>query len=190
MGIKMKLLPIIAVPVVALSVLAAGARAQAIYTGGPTGAYHSSFCPPLAKELGQAYYNMTCTVTAGTVENVEKVLADPKSIGFGQLDVMALMATRNPDIDRKLQVIRDDVAKECLFVITNNQRLISIEDLGKYAARIPFVLPPKGSGSAATFELLQRGNPEGLGKAGNITYANSTDDMVKQVLSSRNAVGR
>jgi hypothetical protein len=86
-------------------------------------------------------------------------------------------------------VIRDDVAKECLFVITNNPRLVSVDDLGRYATRIPFVLPPKGSGSAATFELLQKANPDGLGKATNITYAASTDDMVNQVLGSPNAVG-
>ncbi len=178
-----------AVLAASLSAAAPAAHAQAIYTGGATGAYNASFCPPLAKELGQSFFNMTCTPTAGTVENVNKVLADPKNIGFGQLDAMALLATQNPDIDKKLQVIRDDVAKECLFVITNNDRLVSIEDLGKFASRINFILPPKGSGSAATFELLQKANPDGLGKATNVAYAASTDDMVKQVLDSPSAVG-
>ena len=182
----MRLLPVVAVASLAF---AGSAGAQAIYTGGVNGAYHGSFCPPLAKELGQAYYNMACTPTAGTVENVTKILAQPGNVGFGQFDVLALMAAENPDVAKKIQVIRDDVAKECMFVITNNERLVSIDDLGKYASRIPFVLPPKGSGSAATFELLQRGNPEGLGKASNVTYAASVDDMIKRVLDSPNAVG-
>src|SRR5258707_725292 len=112
MGTSMKRLLLAALPVIAVSLLGGGAaRAQAIYTGGATGAYNSSFCPPLAKELGKAFFNMTCTPTAGTVENVNKVLADPKNIGFGQLDVVALLASQNPDVDKKLQVIRDDVAK-------------------------------------------------------------------------------
>jgi len=143
----MKRLLLAALPAIAVSLLVGAGRPGAgdLYRRRHR-RLQQQLLPAAGEGIGQGLLQHDLHPHGGTVENVNKVLADPKNIGFGQLDVVALLASQNPDVDKKLQVIRDDVAKECLFIITNNDRLISIEDLGKYASRISLVLPPKDSG--------------------------------------------
>src|SRR5262249_38185565 len=53
---------------------------------------------------------------------------------------------------------------------------------------IPFILPPDGSGSAATFKTLMQLDPNGIGRAKNISYANDVSSMLDQVAAG-NGVG-
>lgn len=140
--------------------------AKAINTGGPQGAYHSLFCPPVPVALAGAYFQgYACTPSRGTVENIERVLATPSQLGFAQLDVYAREAARRPEEFRRLTLIRQDLACEGLWMVTRNEQLTGFGDVLGLARRIPFVLPAEGSGSAASFDFLMQNDPEGLGRA-------------------------
>ena len=56
---------------------------KSINTGGPSGAYHTLFCPPIPVALAGAYFQgYACTPSAGTVENIQRVLGQPSQLGF------------------------------------------------------------------------------------------------------------
>ncbi|HYF06039.1 MAG TPA: hypothetical protein VD970_00320 [Acetobacteraceae bacterium] len=166
---------------------------RAIYTGGERGAYHSLFCPPLPPALARAYFNnYQCTPSRGTLDNIALVLRSPNSIGFAQLDVFAREAQRRPQEFARLTLIRRDIACEGLWMVTKNDRLQNLGDVQGLARRIPIILPPRESGSAASFAFLRENDPEGLGRVqeANIRYARDATDVIEQVANSNDgAVG-
>jgi hypothetical protein len=157
---------------------------RAINTGGPQGAYHSLFCPPIAAALQQAYFTgYACTPSRGTVQNIERTLAAPSMIGFAQLDVFALEASRRPQEFSRLAVIRQDIACEGLWMVTKNDALQNFGAVLGLARRIPFILPAQGSGAAASFDFLRQSDPEGLGRAApaNIRHVSDATAVINAV---------
>jgi hypothetical protein len=171
----------------AVAMMTSGAMAadHAIYTAGEKGAYNGTFCPPIPKALNDAYFTgYGCTPTKGTVENISNVLAAPSNIGMVQLDVYAKWAAENADQAAKLTVIRQDIACEGLWMVTKNERLNNFGDVLGLARRIPFVLPPEGSGSDASFAYLKTLDPDGLGRARNISNVDSAAAVIDAVANS------
>lgn len=158
-----------------MSAFAQAPGAKSINTGGSAGAYHSTFCPPLPDALSNAYFQgYTCTTSGGTLDNISRVLKNPTSIGFAQLDVYAREAVSRPDDFKKLSVIRNDLACEGLWMVTKNPDL----DYGKIQAlsrRIKFVLPAKTSGAQGSFDFLKSLDPEGLGRSSESNVINLQD---------------
>lgn len=166
--------------------MAAPAAAQ-INTGGATGAYHASFCPALSRQLKLAQFDYACVPSAGTRENIERVLANPRQLGYGQLDAYAL-ETRKLKAESALTVVRQDDVRECLFAVTRNKELTTYGALAANAAKLRFILPPGDSGSASTFQFLSAADADGLGKARNVSNAASTDEAITQALSADDTV--
>ena len=169
-----------------------GAQAQtqpgpkAINTGGAAGAYHGTFCPPLPGVLANAYFQgYACTPSAGTVENIQRVLRQPTNLGFAQLDVFAREAAQRPAEFERLSVIRTDIACEGLWMITKNPDLDFGRILG-LSRRIQFVLPAQASGSTASFNYLRSIDPEGLGRVPdtNITHVATATDVINRIAAS------
>lgn len=162
------------------------ANQKAINTGGVTGAYHSTFCPPLPGVLANAYFQgYQCTPSAGTIDNINRVLANPTNIGFAQLDVYAREASLRPNDFQKLSVIRTDIACEGLWMVTKNPDL----DYGKIlglSRRIKFVLPDPKSGSTASFSYMRSIDPEGLGRVEdkNILHVKDASAVINYVANS------
>ena len=169
------------------------ARARTINTGGETGAYHSLFCPPFPPALARVYFNgYACTPSRGTLENITRALAAPGAIGFAQLDVYSREAARRPDEFARLAIIRRDIACEGLWMVTKNERLNNLGDVQGFARRINFILPPRESGSAASFAYLRETDPDGLGTVpdANIRHVANTTEMLEAVAASTDgAVG-
>jgi hypothetical protein len=163
------------------------AFAGQINTGGETGAYHATFCPQIATALRKNKFDFACTPSQGSLENIQRVAADPAQVGFSQLDAFAL-ETENLGSDKLFTRIRTDVARECLFMVTRNRGVTNFGQVASVASQLHFVLPPQKSGSAATFQLLQRIDPEGLGLARNVTYAASVDEAITQAMAADDAV--
>jgi hypothetical protein len=174
-----------AISALALSATAAGATQ--INTGGADGAYNRTFCPPLAAELGKAKLDYKCAPSAGTKENMQRVAADPRQIGFGQLDVMALEAEKMGGISQ-FTTLRSGDVRECLFAVTKNKTITNFGELAVQSAKLRFILPPEQSGSVGSFNFLRQIDSEGLGTAKQITYAPSTDDAIKQALAAEDTV--
>jgi hypothetical protein len=158
----------------------------AINTGGPSGAYHSTFCPPLPRVLSNAYFQgYNCTPSAGTIQNIERVLAQPSNIGFAQLDVFARESLTRPQDFQRLSIIRADIACEGLWMVTRNNDLDFGQILG-LARRIKFVLPAQGSGSTASFNYLRSIDPEGLGRISdsNVTHLQDATAVIRHIANS------
>ena len=173
--------------------LAEDAASKAINTGGEKGAYHTLFCPPLPIALSNAYFQgYKCTPSKGTLENIDRVLKNPTSIGFVQLDVYANEAIKRAEEFKKLTVIRSDIACEGLWMVTKNPDLSNYGHILGLARRIPFILPVPASGSAASFSFLQANDPEGLGRVpeANKRYVADATAVLNETASSTNgAVG-
>lgn len=167
--------------------LAAPAGASQINTGGAGGAYQSNFCPVLAQQLKLAQLDYQCTPSAGTRENMERVLANPRQLGYGQLDVFAL-ESRKMKAEAALGIVRQDDVRECVFAVTRNKGITNFGELAAHAGRLRFILPPATSGSAATFEFLRSIDADGLGKAKTVSNAQSTDDAIREALSADDTV--
>src|SRR5258708_2543623 len=104
--------------------LAQDVGTKSINTGGEKGAYRTLFCPPLPVALSNAYFQgYKCSVSRGTLENIDRVLRNPTNIGFVQLDMYANEAIKRVDDFRKLAVIRSDIACEGLWMVTKNHDL-------------------------------------------------------------------
>jgi len=171
----------------ALAAIAAPAAASQINTGSAAGAYQASFCPALARELKLAQFDYSCTPSAGTRENMERVLADPRQLGYGQLDVFALQS-RQLKAESALAIVRQDDVRECIFAVTRNKDIANWGDVAGNAGRLRFILPPASSGSAGTFEFLRAIDPDGVGKAKSVTSAASPADAIREALSADDTV--
>ena len=170
--------------------LAAGplpAAASQINTGGEAGAYHKSFCPALSRELKVAQFDYACAPSAGTRENIERVLGNPRQLGYGQLDVFAL-ESRQLNAEGALTIVRQDDVRECVFAVTRNKDITNYGELAANAARLRFIVPPAGSGSSGTFQFLRAIDADGLGRAKSVTNAATTEDAIREALSADDTV--
>jgi len=172
-----------AICTLALAVLTATANAGQINTGGETGAYHASFCPPLAAALQKNKLDYTCTPSDGSLENIQRTAGDASQVGFSQLDAFVL-ESENLGATNLFTRIRSDFARECVFLVSKNRGVTNFGEVASVASQLHFVLPPQKSGSAATFHALQRFDPQGLGLARNVTYAANVDDAIAEALKA------
>jgi hypothetical protein len=172
---------------------ATGIFDKAINTAGEKGAYHTAFCPPLPGALANAYLQgYKCTPSKGTLENIDRVLRNPTSIGFVQLDVYADEAIKRADEFKKLTVIRSDIACEGLWMVTKDPELKNYGHIQAFSQRINFILPVRESGSAPTFDFLQENDPDGLGRVpeDHKRYvADATEVLNETAASTNGAVG-
>lgn len=157
--------------------------ANQINTGGDQGAYHSKFCPLVSKALAKAQFSYKCETSDGSRANIERVSKTPTDIGFSQADVYAY-ETSLLGGQANFSTIRNDIGRECLFLVTKDETLESFGDVAARATELNFVLPPEQSGSSGTFQYLADIDPDGLGRASNVIRADSTDTALDAVLSS------
>ncbi|MDX2204560.1 MAG: hypothetical protein NW223_17545 [Hyphomicrobiaceae bacterium] len=169
-----------------LADVAARAGTQ-INTGGESGAYHASFCPALSRELKVAQLDYPCVTSAGTRENIERVLGDPRQLGYAQLDAYVI-ETQRLKAGAALSLVRQDDVRECVFAVTRNKSLATYGDIASNAERLRFILPPADSGSASTFNFLRSVDSQGLAKARSVSNATSTDEALQQALASDDTV--
>jgi hypothetical protein len=178
-----------ATPLLALAIglAAAPALAARINTGEATGAYHTDFCPALARELAKSRFEHACTPTAGPAETLKRIAAEPRELGYSPLDAFALEAPAHGGEKAFLRV-RGDEVRECIFAVTRNAELKSLGELQANAHRLRFILPPEGSASALTFKSLQRIDEKGLGRAGTVVNAADIDEAIQLSLSAEDTV--
>ncbi len=173
----------------ALAVLATmtPADAQRIHTAGINGAYHTTFCPILEKELSKARFDYRCSTSDGTADNVARVASTPYDIGYGQLDVFALEVPKYGGA-RQFTRLRVDDERECVFAVTRNENVTNYGEIAAYASKLRMIIPPSNSGSAGTFRFLQKIDPLGVGSAKEVVTASTTEDALRTALSADDAV--
>jgi hypothetical protein len=164
------------------------ADAQAVFTGGKLGAYFSVLCPALVDGLRNEGFTPTCQETAGTLDNITRLLADPTAVAFVQGDAFANWAAANPGDAKKLTIVRNDLASEGVYFVSKNVKTFG--DVVRIITRVKIVLPPKTSGAAQTWENLKTVLPQVFTKvdATQLTYADSADKAVEMALANDNTV--
>jgi hypothetical protein len=167
--------------------LSGPAEATQINTGEAGGAYHASFCPALSAQLKLAQFDYPCATSGGMGENMERVLADPRQLGYGQLDAFVL-ESRERKADTALTIVRQDDVRECLFAVTRNAEITNWGELSTFAPKLRFILPPANSGSASTFQFLRSIDGDGLGRATSMTNAHSAEEAIKEALAADDTV--
>lgn len=178
----------IAAAVAASIALAGTAFAQNIYTGGKAGAYFGTLCPGLLDGLRTEGFTPTCVESAGSLDNIQKLLADPTGVAMVQTDAFANWAAANPEEAKKIVVIRSDLASEGVYFVSNNIK--EFPEVVRLITRIKLVLPPKTSGAAQTWENLKKILPQVFTKVdpSQITYADSAAKAVEMALARENTV--
>lgn len=174
--------------VVAGITLAGAASAQNIYTGGRAGAYFGTLCPGLLEGLRAEGFAPTCVESAGSLDNIQRLLADPTGIAMVQTDAFANWAAANPEEAKKIVAIRSDLASEAVYFVSKNVQ--EFPDLVRIITRVKFALPPKTSGAAQTWENLKQVLPRVFAKVdpSQITYAESAAKAVEMALASDNTI--
>jgi hypothetical protein len=157
------------------------AFAQYIYAGSASGSYTNDFCPEVENKVKGAYFEHRCTTSQGTGDNVEKVLADPKSVGLGQLDGVAERMMQAPG---KLAMVDPNLGLECLYAVTNDPKVDRLKGL---SPRMPVALPSEKSGSTSTFRFLQSLDP-GLAELRKIKHYPSAKAAVTAVANGEAAL--
>lgn len=180
----------VALPFVLAAVLGAvalPAAATQVNTGDAGAPYDASFCPVLIGQLKLAQFDYRCATSAGTRENMERVLADPRQLGYAQLDAYAI-ESQQLKVGTALTVVRQDDVRECVFAVTRNRDISNYGELAANAGKLRFILPPANSGSASTFQFLRAIDADGIGRAKSVTNAASTEDSIREALSADDTV--
>jgi hypothetical protein len=183
----MRIVAALAIALLAATSVRHAVAATAINTAGATGPYHTSLCPAIVKQLAAARFDYECVTSAGTAENMRRVARHPAQLGYGQADVFALENPGFGGADAFIKVRVDDI-RECVFAVVRNPEIQNYGEVAVFASRLRFILPPQGSGSAGTFRFLQQIDMDGLGRAGSVTYAATTEEAIRMALSADDAV--
>lgn len=143
------------------------ASAQSIHCGSKEGAYTTKVCPAIMDVLrgDPLYFEHAITTSVGTPANIDAVRANPLDLGVGQMNILASNADG-------LFVVKTGVL-ECLYVVTSDDELVTATNL---SPRLPFGLPPQGSGTTATFMSMSP-----FSEMRNVTYYESALDAVNAV---------
>ena len=174
--------------VAGFALFALPAGAAQVNTGGSGWRLHASFCPALIGQLKLAQFDYQCTPSSGTRENMERVLADPRQLGYGQLDVFVL---EEPPAEGRRPPSPSPARTTCANACSPSPATRTSTNYGQlaaYADKLRFILPPTGSGSAGTFQFLRSIDADGLGKAKAISNAASTEDAIREALSADDTV--
>jgi TRAP-type uncharacterized transport system substrate-binding protein len=173
--------------IVAVVGAVAAAQANQINTGDANGAYHGTFCPAVEQQLGRAKFDHKCTPSTGTLDNMKRVAADPRQLGYGQLDVFALEAPALGAAKTFTQVRVDDV-RECVFAVTRNREVTNWGEVAANAAKLRFIVGPKESGAAGTLRFLQKLDADGVAKARSTVNASDSDEAIDLALSADDTI--
>jgi hypothetical protein len=163
------------------------ASANWINSGALDGPYHRNFCPLLANQLKLAQLDFVCTPSSGTRENIERVLADPRQLGYAQLDAFHLISGQLR-ARSALTIVRHDDVRQCLYAVTRNPQLTNWGELAANAQRLRFILPAAESDSANTLQFLRSIDPNGLGRVQQLRHTPSLESAIREGLSADDTV--
>lgn len=150
--LSLALLSLMALPAVAQD-------AKAVWGGGDptTSAYSGVYVPRVIEVLGQnALGGYTWGgASKGTVDNVERITANPTNLAVGQWDILSQYADPKP-----FTVIAQDIGPECLYLVTKQDGYNTWGDVIGNAWQIDLATGGNLSGSYGTWKILQSLYPD------------------------------
>jgi TRAP transporter TAXI family solute receptor len=128
-----------------------------IGAGGATGEYTNTIVPAIDTALKKQGMSAKAVISAGSQENIDKVMSGEFQAGLSQLDVAALNMTKEKDPDENL-ILLGKIAPEALFCATKKDgKIKSYADLtDKQAQPLKISVGGEKSGTAKTFAYLMK----------------------------------
>ncbi len=128
-----------------------------------TGEYTKTIVPAISKALNEYGYSAEAVVSAGSQDNIDKIIAGELLVALTQIDVAALNMQADTDPSETLVLLGDRIAPEALFCVTNKQGNVkSYDDLTKAANLknpLKISIGKQKSGTARTFQYLMTIDP-------------------------------
>lgn len=91
--------------------------------------------------------------SAGSQQNIERILAGQADIGFTQADILALYLDKHPQASQKIG-LGGELTSECVYLVASKQSSLKDEDdIGK---NTKLAIGEKGSGSVGSWQYLVR----------------------------------
>jgi TRAP-type uncharacterized transport system substrate-binding protein len=156
-----------------------------IGAGSETGEYTKTIVPAIGAALKQYGYNATPEISAGSQDNIDKVMAGNLPAALSQLDVAALNMTPEKDPQENL-VLMGKISPEALFCAAKKGGSIrtyaDLTDDQKQPLKIG--VGDEKSGTARTFEYLMKLDAK-LKKSVELTYKPEINMEINRLLSGR-----
>ena len=132
-----------------------------IGAGGATGEYTNTIVPAISEALKKQGMSAKAVVSAGSQENIDKVMAGEFQAGLSQLDVAALNMTKEKDPDENL-ILMGKIAPEALFcAVKKDGKIKSYADLtDKQEQPLKVAVGGEKSGTAKTFSYIMKLDPD------------------------------
>jgi len=128
-----------------------------IGAGGATGEYTNTIVPAINTALKKQGMSAKAVISAGSQENIDKVMSGEFQAGLSQLDVAALNMTKEKDPDENL-ILLGKIAPEALFCAAKKDgKIKSYADLtDKQSQPLKISVGGEKSGTAKTFAYLMK----------------------------------
>ncbi len=152
----------------------------------PDGDYTKIIVPAINKALLEYGYSAIAETSAGTQDDIDKVMSGKIVAALSQLDVAALNMTPDKDPNETLLLLWSRIAPKALFCIAHKGgRIANYHDITDKTHKTPIKISvgDKQSGTALTFQYLIKLDPE----LDNITFIHKgkTPTEISQLLSGR-----
>jgi TRAP-type uncharacterized transport system substrate-binding protein len=128
-----------------------------IGAGGASGEYTNTIVPAINEALQKQGMSAKAVVSAGSQENIDKVMAGEFQAGLSQLDVAALNMTKEKDPDENL-ILMGKISPEALFcAVKKDGKIKSYADLtDKQEQPLKVAVGGEKSGTAKTFSYMMK----------------------------------
>jgi len=128
-----------------------------IGAGGSNGEYTNTIVPAIDVALKKYGYSAEAVISAGSQENIDKILSGERLLGLAQLDVAALNMQEG-DFHEALVLLGRKIAPEALFCAAhkngNVKSYADLTDAGNVKQAINISVGKKKSGTERTFQYL------------------------------------
>ena len=132
-----------------------------IGAGGASGEYTNTIVPAISEALKKQGMSAKAVVSAGSQENIDKVMSGEFQVGLSQLDVAALNMTKEKDPDENL-ILMGKISPEALFcAVKKDGKIKSYADLtDKQEQPLKVSVGGEKSGTAKTFSYIMKLDPD------------------------------
>ncbi len=132
-----------------------------IGAGGASGEYTNTIVPAISEALKKQGMSAKAVISAGSQENIDKVMSGEFQAGLSQLDVAALNMTKEKDPDENL-ILMGKISPEALFCAAKKDgKIKSYADLtDKQEHTLKVSVGGEKSGTAKTFAYLMKLDPD------------------------------
>lgn len=129
---------------------AALAEDVVITTGSPGGTYHNVLGANLGRIMAEQGNKVELQTSAGSVENIQRVVSGEADFGFTQADALGSFLEQNPSSNVE---ILGGLGQECIYVVVPEDGIDNEDGLEQEGTKI--AVGEKGSGSAESWDYMR-----------------------------------